>query len=225
MEWAVNIKNLGGVKSEKLQNVLVSTDVGMHSTLFSLTQVWFLLMTLRLLFSQLVILEWQILKNLILKFMHYGDMSGKIQFKAQSHRQNFAGAFLERWKKFITARNRSPPFNRSWPPLRQSSPPLQQCPVKVWLPLDASSWMLWSARPTRKSWTLDHRCFASFARAVIKRCTKLWWSGCKRFTSGHGIAGTVSGVEAAIHCGDELWFGVSMEVSPLNQRSLPLNQR
>ena len=58
---------------------------------------------------------------------------------------------------------------------------------------------------------------------------KLWWSGCKRFTSGHGIAGTVSGVEAAIHCGDELWFGVGMEnaalstlASPLNQRSLPL---
>ena len=35
----MNIKNLGGVKSEKLQNVLVSTGVGMHSTLFSLTQV------------------------------------------------------------------------------------------------------------------------------------------------------------------------------------------
>ena len=51
---------------------------------------------------------------------------------------------------------------------------------------------------------------------------KLWWSGCKRFTSGHGIAGTVSGVEAAIHCGDELWFGVGMEVSELNQRSLLL---
>ena len=42
---------------------------------------------------------------------------------------------------------------------------------------------------------------------------KLRWSGCKRFTSGHGIAGTVSGVEAAIHCGDELWFGVGIEVS------------
>ena len=46
---------------------------------------------------------------------------------------------------------------------------------------------------------------------------KLWWSGCKRFTSGHGIAGTVSGVEAAIHCGDELWFGVGMEVSERDQ--------
>ena len=46
---------------------------------------------------------------------------------------------------------------------------------------------------------------------------KLWWSGCKRFTSGHGIAGTVSGVEAAIHCGDELWFGVGMELSERDQ--------
>ena len=46
---------------------------------------------------------------------------------------------------------------------------------------------------------------------------KLWWSGCKRFTSGHGIAGTVSGVEAAIHCGDEFWFGVGMEVSERDQ--------
>ena len=35
--------------------------------------------------------------------------------------------------------------------------------------------------------------------------------------SGHGIAGTVSGVEAAIHCGDELWFGVGMEVSERDQ--------
>jgi len=42
---------------------------------------------------------------------------------------------------------------------------------------------------------------------------KLWWSGCKRFKSGHGIVGEVSSVEAVIHCGDDLWFGVSMEVS------------
>ena len=42
---------------------------------------------------------------------------------------------------------------------------------------------------------------------------KLWWSGCKRFKSGHGIVGEVSGVEAVIHCGDELWFGVGMKVS------------
>ena len=27
------------------------------------------------------------------------------------------------------------------------------------------------------------------------------------------IVGEVSGVEAVIHCGDELWFGVGMEVS------------
>ena len=38
--------------------------------------------------------------------------------KSRSHRQNVAGAVLERWKKFITARNRSPPLNRSWAPLR-----------------------------------------------------------------------------------------------------------
>jgi len=29
--------------------------------------------------------------------------------------------------------------------------------------------------------------------------------GCKRLTSGHEIARTVSDVEAAIHCGDTLW--------------------
>ena len=128
-------------------------------------------------------------------------------FKARSHRQNFAGAFLERWKKFITARYRSPPFNRSWPPLRQRrirsatadgpsyrsesfelhkilravrsgqfSAPAKfttapTTPSQSLAPLDASSWTLGSARPTQKSWTLDHRCFASFARAVIKRCT------------------------------------------------------
>ena len=42
---------------------------------------------------------------------------------------------------------------------------------------------------------------------------KLWWSGCKHFTSGHGIAGTVSFVKAAIHCADDLQFSVGMEVS------------
>jgi len=42
---------------------------------------------------------------------------------------------------------------------------------------------------------------------------KRWWVGCKRFTSGHGIAVTVSGVEAAIHCSDEFWFSVGMEMS------------
>jgi len=34
--------------------------------------------------------------------------------------------------------------------------------------LDASSWTLGSARPTQKSWTLDHRCFAG---VVMKCCT------------------------------------------------------
>jgi len=50
----------------------------------------------------------------------------------------------------------------------------------------------------------------------------LWWGGCKHFTSGNGIAGTVLGIEAAIHCGDELWFSVGMEVSLRDQRSHPL---
>ena len=226
------------------------------------------------------------------------DLPFKLSVKARSHRQNFAGAFLERWKKFITARYRSPPFNRSWPPLRQRrirsatadgpsyrsesfelhkilravrsgqfSAPAKfttapTTPSQSLAPLDASSWTLGSARPTQKSWTLDHRCFASFARAVIKRCTNFGGAVVSVFTSGHGIAGTVSGVEAAIHCGDELWFGVGMGgvgagpefgykygekwtrshlessqrphaqnaalstlASPLNQRSLPLNQR
>jgi len=40
------------------------------------------------------------------------------------------------------------------------------------------------------------------------------WNG---LTTGHGIAGKVSGVEAAIHCGDELWFGVNMKVSERDQ--------
>jgi hypothetical protein len=38
----------------------------------------------------------------------------------------------------------------------------------------------------------------------------LWQSGFKRLTSGHGIARTATGVEAAVHCGNELWFGVGM---------------
>jgi len=51
---------------------------------------------------------------------------------------------------------------------------------------------------------------------------KLCWGGFKRFTSGHGIAGMVSGVVAATHCGDEVYFSVGMEVSLRDQRSLPL---
>ena len=46
---------------------------------------------------------------------------------------------------------------------------------------------------------------------------KLRWSGCKRFTSGHRVVGTVSGVDAAIHGGDELWFGVGIEVVERDQ--------
>ena len=127
--------------------------------------------------------------------------------KSRSHRQNVAGAFLERWKKFITARNRSPPLNRSWAPLRhrrirsatadgpsyrsesfelhkilravrsgQFSAPAKftyapTTPSQSLAPLDKSLRTLGSARPTQKSWTLNHRCFTSFARAVIKRCT------------------------------------------------------
>ena len=134
-------------------------------------------------------------------------MRALIHLKARSHRPNFVGAFLERWKKFISARYRSPPFNRSWPPLRQrrtrsataDSPSYRSesfelhkilravrrgqfsapakftaaptTPSQSLAPLDASSWTLGSAKPTQKSWTLDDRFFASFARAVIKRCT------------------------------------------------------
>ena len=47
---------------------------------------------------------------------------------------------------------------------------------------------------------------------------KLWWNGCERFKSGHGIVGEVSGFKAVIHCGDELWFGRGMEVSAGYQR-------
>jgi len=49
---------------------------------------------------------------------------------------------------------------------------------------------------------LDNCCFA--LATILTTLHKLWWGGCKRLTSGHEIAGTVSGVEAAIHCGDEL---------------------
>ncbi|KAI8499216.1 hypothetical protein Bbelb_229800 [Branchiostoma belcheri] len=52
---------------------------------------------------------------------------------------------------------------------------------------------------------------------VAQTLHKLRWSGCKRFTSGHEVAGTVSGVEAAIHVGNELWFGVGIEVSERDQ--------
>ena len=37
-----------------------------------------------------------------------------------------------------------------------------------------------------------------------------------------GSVGEVSGVEAVLHCGDELWFGVGMEVSEGDQ-SLAIN--
>ena len=40
--------------------------------------------------------------------------------------------------------------------------------------------------------------------------------------SGHGIAGTASGVEAAIHCDNELWFSVSMKL-PERDQILALN--
>jgi len=40
--------------------------------------------------------------------------------------------------------------------------------------------------------------------------------------SEHGIVGEVSGFEAVIHCGDELWFGVGMGVSEGDQ-SLAIN--
>ena len=143
------------------------------------------------------------------RMCHVFFMSAYLHFniKSRSHRQNVAGAFLERWKKFITARNRSPPLNRSWAPLRhrrirsatadgpsyrsesfelhkilravrsgQFSAPAKftyapTTPSQSLAPLDKSSRTLGSARPTQKSWTLNHRCFTSFARAVIKRCT------------------------------------------------------
>ena len=47
---------------------------------------------------------------------------------------------------------------------------------------------------------------------------KLRRSGCKRFTGPHGVAEAVSGVEAAILDGDELLFGVGIEVSGRDQK-------
>jgi len=60
---------------------------------------------------------------------------------------------------------------------------------------------------------LDNRCFPSFAQVVIKGCTNIGGAVISR----HALAGMVSGIEAAIYSGDELWFGVGMEVSELNQ--------
>ena len=46
----------------------------------------------------------------------------------------------------------------------------------------------------------------------IKRCTNFGGAVVSVLREDNEIAGTVSGIEAAIHCGDELWFRVSMEV-------------
>ena len=58
---------------------------------------------------------------------------------------------------------------------QSSTPPMftsaSRTPRQSLEPQDASSWTLGSARPTQKSSTLDHRCFASFSRVVTKHCT------------------------------------------------------
>ena len=185
-------------------------------------------------------------------------------FKDRSHRQNFAGAFLERWKKFITARNRSPPFNRSWPPLRQrrirsatadgpsyrsesfelhkilravrsgqfSAPAMfTTAPTtssQSLAPLDASSWTLWSARPTQKSWTLDHRWFASFARAVIKRCTNFGGAVVSVLRADTGLLERCRALKqrsiAVMNFGLALVWRCRSGTNA-RYRSLPLNQR
>jgi len=80
--------------------------------------------------------------------------------------------------------------------------------------LDASSWTLGSAA---NAGILNARppLLPQLCLGGDQTLHKLWWSGCKCFKSGHGIVGEVSGVEAVIHCGDELKFGVGMEVSKL----------
>jgi len=57
---------------------------------------------------------------------------------------------------------------------------------------------------------LVHRCFSSFARAVIKRYTNFGGAVLSVLRAG-------TGVEAAIHCDDELWFGFAMKVLKRDQ--------
>ena len=49
---------------------------------------------------------------------------------------------------------------------------------------------------------------------MIKRCTNV---GGAVISVSPANTGTVSDIEAAIYCGDELWFGVRMEVSERDQ--------
>ena len=119
-------------------------------------------------------------------------------------------------------------------------------PSQSLAPLDASSWTLGSARPTQKSWTLDHRCLASLARAVIKRCTNFGGAVVSVLRADTGLLGTVFGRwssdplrwwtlvwrwYAGVGAGPEFGYKYgekwtrsngSTLASPLNQRSLPL---
>jgi len=77
-------------------------------------------------------------------------------------------------------------------------------------------------------WTLGSAANAKILNARPPLLPQLCLGGdqtlvsCKRFKSGHRNVGEVSGVEAVIHCGDELWFGVGMEVSE-GYQSLAIN--
>jgi len=48
----------------------------------------------------------------------------------------------------------------------------------------------------------------AFSRAGIKRCTNVGGAVVSVLQADTGLLEPVSGVEAAIHCSDELWFGV-----------------
>ncbi|KAI8491423.1 hypothetical protein Bbelb_310560 [Branchiostoma belcheri] len=124
-----------------------------------------------------------------------------VLLKARSHWRNFAGALLER--NAVYAR---PPLTfLEGPSYRSESFELHKILRAVRRGKFSAPAKFTPAPPTpsqslasldASSWTLG---------------------GCKRFTSGHGVAGTVSGVEAAIHVGNELWFGVGIEVSERDQ--------
>jgi len=146
-----------------------------------------------------------------------------LMLKPRSHRANSAGAFMERWKQDVCPLSWNTVY--AWSPLMV--PPTDQfwdaqnmavrkgqfsalaklitaltAPSQSLTSLDESLWTLGSAANAEilnaRPPLLLHICLGG-----NQTLHKLWWSGCMRFKSGHGIVGEVSGVEAVIHCGDE----------------------
>jgi len=70
------------------------------------------------------------------------------------------------------------------------------------------SWTIVSARPTQKIMNTGQPLLPQLCPGGDLTLHKRWRSVNRRFTSRHGLAGTVSGIEATIYCGDKIWFGV-----------------